>query len=194
MGISISKVGCPIKIPDCRPCGMRKGRTLFLLLRNFIFYINGIKHVIPKGFVFDGASIPYGFRNAFNPADTRYMAFALIHDYLYSAEIYPRLTNDRIFFVGMMLSNEVPEWKCRAMYSAVVVGGAWSYHIRKPDEVWNARKLLGITSTKRPFLRDKISPLGYMPGEHSYVTSEGNTTAETESIRKDGWSPDPLRL
>jgi hypothetical protein len=177
MATKIKTVTCVEKIPECKPVGMQHGRTLFLLEKDFVFSINGEKHVIPTGFIFDGASIPFGFRNIFNPADTRYMAFALIHDFFYAGEIYTKGINDSVFYVGMKQSGNVPEWKSAMMYTAVVSGGWYVYVTRKMDEIRKTRSLLGIFSDVRP-LRKTISPLGYMPGMHSYNNEEQVTCEE----------------
>jgi hypothetical protein len=157
--IKIDAVTYPRPIPNCKPIGMEHGLTLLLLISDFIVYVNGFKHIIPAGFVFDGASIPWGMRNTFNPTDTRYMAAALIHDYLYEAEIYPRLANDAVFLAAMIYSGQVPRWKYNMMYAAVVIGGGWSYRTQhSAATVAAARGLLGIIDGRRP-MRHEIMEL-----------------------------------
>jgi hypothetical protein len=145
------------KIPKCRPIGVDKwGRTRFLLCSNFVYYINEKRYLIPVGYVFDGASIPWGFRNTFNPADTRFMSAALIHDWLYDTEMYPRLINDQVMRQAMIFSGEIPAWKRDIMYAAVVAGGWYSYRAEHTEKsVMAARALALITDTRRP-LYDKI--------------------------------------
>lgn len=52
------------------------------LTEDWFYEVNGIKFVIPEGFVFDGASIPKFFRAWLSPVGVLMMG-GLIHDYAY---------------------------------------------------------------------------------------------------------------
>lgn len=144
------KIALPLYVPICRPVDMdSSGRTLLRLLLSFDFYVNDKRYVIPANFVFDGASIPFGFRNIFNPTDTRYMAAALIHDWLYSGEFVPRKYADEVFYSTLELSG-VPKWKRSLMYSAVRIGGGFTYSEHTEQTVMHIRKLSGYNTNTRP--------------------------------------------
>lgn len=55
------------------------------VVEDWIFSIDGERYKIPKGFVFDGASIPKYFWNWLSPIGVLLMP-GLIHDYLYANE------------------------------------------------------------------------------------------------------------
>ena len=52
------------------------------LTQDWKYNINGIDYVIPKGFQFDGASIPKFLRTFFSPVGVLLMG-GLVHDYMY---------------------------------------------------------------------------------------------------------------
>ena len=52
------------------------------LTKNWRYNINGTEYVIPKGFQFDGASIPKFLRTFFSPVGVLLMG-GLVHDYMY---------------------------------------------------------------------------------------------------------------
>lgn len=57
-------------------------RRNWTIVKDFKFELNGNKYVIPKNFVFDGASIPKYFSIWLSPTGVLLMG-AIIHDYLY---------------------------------------------------------------------------------------------------------------
>ena len=69
--------------------GFWKGIIMWLLgtrnwtiIKDFIYTINGTNYVIPKGFSFDGASIPKFLRTFFSPVGVLLIG-GLVHDYMY---------------------------------------------------------------------------------------------------------------
>src|SRR5210317_203459 len=69
--------------------GFWKGIAMWLLstrnwelTKNWRYNINGAEYVIPKGFQFDGASIPKFLRTFFSPVGVLLMG-GLVHDYAY---------------------------------------------------------------------------------------------------------------
>ena len=60
--------------------------------------INGFK--IKRGFVVDGASIPFGFRSAFNPMGKVFPA-AIVHDYMCKYD-FDRKEADDLFYENML--------------------------------------------------------------------------------------------
>jgi len=78
----------PVRIPT-KGKGFWKGILLWLLsTRNWViikdwkYKINDVVYVIPKGFQFDGASIPKFLRTFFSPVGVLLIG-GLVHDYMY---------------------------------------------------------------------------------------------------------------
>lgn len=112
----------PVSIPDTIMTGKyQRGLPIHRLQIDFDIDINGKKYTIKAGFEFDLASIPWGFRNTFNPADPLYMACALLHDLNCDGELWNRKTGDILFLAGMIVRG-VPKWKRTIMYTAVRAG------------------------------------------------------------------------
>ena len=85
---------------------------------------------VPRNFMFDGASVPIGFRGLF-PHGGRKMAGALAHDWLYrNAWIKGTRKEADLVFLKGMLENGVSKWKAKAMYLGVRLGG-WAAWARK---------------------------------------------------------------
>lgn len=118
-----------------------KGRTKFIRLLATLCYVrkNGVEHLTPAGFECDGGSIP---RAAWwligHPLDGEYVRACVTHDWLCHlarqamlVEVEPevwrpatRAHADSVFLEALRC-EELPEWKCRLMYSAVRVGALW---------------------------------------------------------------------
>ncbi len=79
---------------------------------------------VPKGFVFDGASVPWFFTRLFPKSNPQYIYAACLHDYLleYMQHKYPRSTVDEIFRRAMRFLG-VPKWQMTCMYLAVCLYG-----------------------------------------------------------------------
>lgn len=58
------------------------GRRTWEVVKDFKFELSGNKYVIPKGFIFDGASIPKYFAMWLSPVGVLLIG-GLVHDYLY---------------------------------------------------------------------------------------------------------------
>ena len=81
----------PIKI-STKGKGFWKGILLWLLgtrqweiVKDFKYTLNGAEYVIPKGFTFDGASIPKFLHTFLSPVGVLLMG-GLVHDYMYKYE------------------------------------------------------------------------------------------------------------
>jgi len=81
---------------------------------------------VPKGFIFDFASVPKLFWNIFPPNGGRYDRAACLHDWLYATHIYTKSESDYIFYIAM-LDDKTPKWKAKLFYWAVKLFGksAW---------------------------------------------------------------------
>ena len=78
-------------------------------------------HYIPKGFEFDGASVPRILWWLFPPAG-RYMVAALLHDYLLNQSSVSRAFADALFLLAMKKLG-VTLWRRFIMYGAVRMFG-----------------------------------------------------------------------
>jgi hypothetical protein len=96
--------------------------------------------VVPRGFVFDGASVPRAFWWFASPFTGNYTRGALIHDWLYCTELVSKKEADNIFY-KIMLIDGVSRWKATAMYMAVKVFGCSVYGKHTIQEVNKCRKL-----------------------------------------------------
>ena len=105
------------------------GNGLFLVVRAFHYFcgegMTGIKIEVPKGFIFDWASLPW-FVMWFIPKHGKHDAAATLHDYLYATHLTTRWMADAIFRDALMASgvNIVKAW---LMWAGVRVGGSGSY-------------------------------------------------------------------
>ena len=100
---------------------------------------------VHPGFVFDGASIP---RFAWSilglyPMSAQLQGPALIHDALYGAEMFDRLTCDRIFYRD--LRRQGIGWaRASTMYRAVRIGGGFCWAAHTPGMVDLAKTYIEI--------------------------------------------------
>lgn len=89
---------------------------------------NGPREVItvPDGFETDGASVPRIFWWFCPPIQPRYLAAALIHDYLYSTKELTRKECDIVFY-RVMIEDGEQLFRAYIMYKAVSFFGwiAW---------------------------------------------------------------------
>ena len=72
---------------------------------------------VPVGFVTDFASVPRAFWRLIPPWG-RYSPAAVVHDYLYGQDDWPKAEADRAF-LDLMRQVGVPRWKRTMMYWAV---------------------------------------------------------------------------
>jgi len=74
------------QMPELRPLPVRKRgeRRRWKVLEEWVcdFLGRGFTYIIPKGFIFDGASIPRLFWNILNPTGYLFIA-GLLHDFVY---------------------------------------------------------------------------------------------------------------
>ena len=100
----------------------------WILAEPVVYQIGNSAHRIevPKGFVTDFASIPYGVTAFFLPTG-QYARAAVVHDYLYWSQTCSRAQADLIFLLAMVESN-VPFATRRGIYRTVRAGGegAWT--------------------------------------------------------------------
>jgi hypothetical protein len=93
---------------------------------------------VPADFVTDFASVPRAFWSLIPPWGS-YGKAAVVHDYCYGAELYPRKRCDEIFLEAMTVL-EVPTWKRQLMYRMVRAFGwiSWRRHTKESIEHYRA--------------------------------------------------------
>ena len=80
---------------------------------------------IPASFVCDGASVPWLFRRLF-PKYCRNTNAAVVHDWLYASQIFPRKVADKMFRYVQSLDG-VPRWKRSVMYRTLRAFGSFAW-------------------------------------------------------------------
>lgn len=106
------------------------------LIEEFSYYVGEENTddiiLVPKGFQCDFASIPRLFWSVVGHPTGRYGKAAIIHDYLYFAQIRTRRQSDYIFYEAMEVL-EVPFFKRWLMYHSVRTWGwmPWNKHKKR---------------------------------------------------------------
>ena len=78
-----------------------------VILKDFKYTLNGTEYVIPKGFTFDGASIPKFLRTFFSPVGVLLMG-GLVHDYMYKyAACKPADKKGKLLLVDQKRADEI---------------------------------------------------------------------------------------
>lgn len=125
LGMTALLGGC-VTPPSPSTNGFIEG-TWFMLNQPYRYRIGSSNAVltIPRGFVFDYASVPPPLTLIY-PSQGRYSRAALIHDYLYATGVCTRLQSDNIFLIAMRESG-VPKEARIEIYTGVRLGGedAW---------------------------------------------------------------------
>jgi len=99
----------------------------YILVQDYLVEFDDISFSIPKGFIFDGASIPvYARAISYSPFHPDVMASAIVHDYLYVYCPVDKKTADRVFYDRLLL-NGVKKHKAKMMYQAVKMFGKGSF-------------------------------------------------------------------
>ena len=84
---------------------------------------------VEAGTITDFASVPRFFWRIISPIDDDVRLPAIIHDDLYTKQIWPKKVADLIFKEAL-IAHGAPAWKVNAMYQAVnwFGGKAWKAH------------------------------------------------------------------
>ena len=83
------------------------GTRNWVILKDFKYTMNGTNYVIPKGFSFDGASIPKFLRTFFSPVGVLLIG-GLVHDYMYKyAACKPADKKGQLLLVDQKRSDEI---------------------------------------------------------------------------------------
>jgi hypothetical protein len=77
------------------------------LIQDWKYNIDGVEYIIPKGFQFDGASIPKFLRTFFSPVGVLLMG-GLVHDYMYKyAACKPVSKKDALLVVNQKKADQI---------------------------------------------------------------------------------------
>jgi hypothetical protein len=109
---------------------------------NFDVLIDGRLFRIPTGYETDLGSIPRIAWSIILPSDPQLAAESLFHDFGYQGELWPRWYMDRMMLAGMR-SMGVKPWKRALVYSAVRIGGGWTYREHTDDSIKVVRESIG---------------------------------------------------
>lgn len=146
----MTKITFSDRYPEIKPTGKEiDTRDTYTLKQDVTAIIDIQSVIIPSGFIFDGASVPWGLWNVFPPVDSDYLVAALLHDFLYQTEYFQRAKCDRIFYEALRALN-IGRVKAGLMYLAVRIGGQKCWNERTKYQVMAVRKLAGISGEKRP--------------------------------------------
>lgn len=115
-------------------------RNLWCVNEDFEVQVRGHKIVVPEFFLIDGASVPMAlWPVCYHPFDTRVIAAALVHDWLYWSHQVDKYEADLIF-LDLLLQNGADKMKAYAMYQAVAIFGE-NYWPLSADDVQLLRLL-----------------------------------------------------
>ena len=93
--------------------------TDYTLLKNFMYYIDHRWICVPKGFTFNGASIPRTLWTFVgHPFSPQFVEAALVHDHMIEDKRYPRKKIDGKFH-ELLVVNEVNKSKAYWMHKGV---------------------------------------------------------------------------
>ncbi len=105
--------------------------TQLELLEDVKFTFGRMCIVVPKGFVFDGCTLPFFMRCWLDKLDPRFLRASLLHDYLLKTQFVSRSTADE-FFKMILRRDTVQPW-IEIYYIGVRIGTfqAWEKQKKK---------------------------------------------------------------
>ena len=115
-------------------------KSVYKLVEPLIWQDKIFDITVPKGFLYDGASVPLLATLIVPRKGGRYDRAACLHDWLYGTHILPRKAADDLFYKAM-LSDGVPKWKAWMIHQAVRIGGKSSYEGKSEDHIRKLRSL-----------------------------------------------------
>jgi len=112
----------------------RDGQTIVRLLESITYHTIAGPITVPAGFESDGCSMPRLFWRLFgHPFDMRYLREAILHDWLYWIQSFPRRDSDDIFRISLHVSGRLAEWRIEAIAFGLRLFGwiAWRANRRR---------------------------------------------------------------
>ena len=83
------------------------GSRRWEISKDFVYELNGVKYVIPKGFTFDGASVPKFLATFLSPVGVLLLG-GLIHDYAYKyAALKPALQKSSLLVLNQKQADKI---------------------------------------------------------------------------------------
>ena len=99
----------------------------YIFSHNYYVMIDGFSFIIPKGFLFDGASVPRPFWSIIgSPCEPDLMFAASIHDFLYWSRIVSKSKADA-YIKQALLADGVGTIRANTIYQAVNWCGGHAY-------------------------------------------------------------------
>ena len=111
----------------------------YRIVVSYILVFGGLSVRVPSGFCFDGASIPRVLWRLFHPMQPRFLAAALVHDWLYKIKGVHDWGHDMtrkevdLLFYHMLRTDGVSLVKAQAMYRGVRAGGWLSFRKKSAE-------------------------------------------------------------
>ena len=107
----------------------KDGETCLELLEDLTYVLDTEVVIIPKGFISDGASVPWLFHDFICPnLDSRTVASAFLHDYIYRTPTVNISRADADFyFYKISRMDGFPFRKASLAYLGLRIGGSSSY-------------------------------------------------------------------
>lgn len=122
-------------------------RNEWFVEKDFIYNDSkGRRWYVPSGWMTDLASthkLPPLMFKVFPPNGPWNQA-AVLHDFLYAAELVKRSTADWVFRNALHAIGCIPKWKVDMMYMGVRIGGGVTYKEHTYARILGLRNLIGI--------------------------------------------------
>lgn len=128
--------------PACRPCAKRADWVEFAA--DWFFVVDGKQIIIPKGYYYNGASIPRVFWAIIgSPFEPDFWAGAGAHDFIYLTHIFTRPEADEILF-QLIRQSGVGLGRARTIWGAVRACGypAWTNNKQDRAELAELRAMI----------------------------------------------------
>ena len=129
--------------------------NFWILKEDYCFFVNEKPYWIPKGYVWDGASIPrivWGIIGA--PSEPDFLAASLIHDWIYLTHIFTRAEADEAIF-QILKQSDVSLWRRRCIWAAVRtfggIVGAWATKSKDKAQISQINANLELRNDKEKF-------------------------------------------
>ena len=101
------------------------------VIRDIFIKLHGCWYIIPKGFVSDGASLPWALTLLIDRMAAKIILFSILHDYFYRTQFSPRFYADAIYESGLEETANTP--LSRSFYVGLRMAGgvAWRKNKKK---------------------------------------------------------------
>lgn len=142
-----------LKQPNLSP---RNVDNKYELTRDYALDFEGLRVVVPRFFMYDGASIPApAWQLTYTPFNPDVMLPALIHDWIYYNHQIGQADCDDLFY-ALLRENGVSQLKASAMWGAVRTAGGFFWDNDDKDEAFLKRLWARVKS--RPQAADYRFP------------------------------------